>query len=446
MTEKRANTPAKPVLYLIRVLGIEPDEMIAVAWSFIYFFCILSAYYMLRSVRDAMAIVSGVQNIPWLFTGTFVLMLLATPVFGWITSKYPRRVFLPWIYYFFVANILIFYAVFTYAQNNELSEIWIGRAFFIWLSVFNLFVVSVFWSFMADIYSKKQSRRLFGVITAGGSAGALIGPIVTSIVVVQIGFRNMLPLSALLLLFAVFCVYRLRGWVRQQQPDPGNESASSTVVGEKVIGGSAWAGVKFVLTKKYFSAIAVALVCATFLGGATYMYMAEMVSVTFEGTDKRTQVFAIMDAMINAMSFIGQLLIVKHSVRKLGIGGTLALLPIVSVIGFTLLAVNPVFLVIAGLQVLRRSITFGLTKPTSDMLYSVVSPEAKYKAKNFIETAIYRGGDVISTWTIRFISGIGLSGVALVCVPIALIWTWLAIWIGGEYKRRDAASSGSAAA
>jgi AAA family ATP:ADP antiporter len=255
----------------------------------------------------------------------------------------------------------------------------------------------------------------------------------------------MLPLSALLLLFAVFCVYRLRGWVRQQQSDSGEEAAS-TDAEKKAIGGSAWAGVKFVLTKRYFSAIAVALVCATFLGGATYMYMAEMVSVTFEGTDKRTQVFAIMDAMINAMSFIGQLLIVKHSVRKLGIGGTLALLPIVSVIGFTLLAVNPVFLVIAGLQVLRRSITFGLTKPTSDMLYSVVSPEAKYKAKNFIETAIYRGGDVISTWTIRFISGIGLSGVALVCVPIALIWTWLAIWIGGEYKRRDAASSESAAA
>lgn len=426
----------------MRLLGIEPDELAAVAWSFIYFFCILSAYYMLRSVRDAMAIVSGVQNIPWLFTGTFVLMLLATPVFGWVTSKFPRRVFLPWIYYFFVANILAFYVFFTYAQNSDLSEIWIGRIFFVWLSVFNLFVVSVFWSFMADIYTKTQSRRLFGVISAGGSAGALIGPIVTSMVVVQIGYRNMLPVSALLLLFAVFCVYRLRRWVRQRQSDSGTEPAN-TIAEEKAIGGSAWAGVKFVLTKQYFSAIAVALMCATFLGGATYMYMAEMVSVTFEGTDRRTQVFAIMDALINALSFIGQLLIVKHSVRKLGIGGTLTLLPIVSVIGFALLAINPVFIIIAGLQVLRRSITFGLTKPTSDMLYSVVSPEAKYKAKNFIETAIYRGGDVISTWTIRFISGIGLSGVALVCVPIALIWTWLAIWIGGEYKRRDNASSDS---
>jgi AAA family ATP:ADP antiporter len=192
-----------------------------------------------------------------------------------------------------------------------------------------------------------------------------------------------------------------------------------------------------VLTERYYAAIAFALVCANFLGVATYMYMAEMVSVTFEGTDRQTQVFAIMDSMINALSFIGQLLIVKHAVRKFGIGWTLSLLPLISVVGFALLAVNPSFIIIAGLQVLRRSLTFGLSKPTNDMLYSVVAPEAKYKAKNFIETAVYRGGDLVSTWTIRFIGGIGLSGVALVCVPIALAWTALALWIGKEYRRRD---------
>lgn len=434
----QAKSSSKIVLFLARTLGIEPGEAVAVAWSFTYFFCILSAYFVLRSVRDAMAIANGVQNIPWLFTGTFALMLLATPVFGWVTSKYPRRVFLPWIYYFFVANILIFYAVFSYAHHFELNQVWVGRAFFVWLSVFNLFVVSVFWSFMADIYSKEQSRRLFGVIAAGGSAGALVGPTITSLLVIPIGFRNLLPLSALLLLFAVYCVYRLRDWVRQQQADAQN-TAASIITSKSALGGSAWAGARLVLTKRYYSAIAIAMICATFLGGATYMYMAELVSVTFEGTDRQTQVFAIMDIMINAMSFIGQLLIVKHSVRKLGIGWTLALLPIVSMVGFALLAANPAFLIIAGLQVLRRSITFGLTKPTSDMLYSVVSPEAKYKAKNFIETAIYRGGDVIATWTIRLISGIGLSGVALVCVPIAFFWAWIVVWIGREYDRRDKA-------
>lgn len=418
-----------------RTLGIEPGEFTAVAWSFLYFFCLLSSYYMLRSVREAMAIVSGVRNIPWLFTGTFTLMLLATPVFGWLTSKYPRRTFLPWIYYFFIANILIFFAVFTYAQNNEINQVWISRAFFVWLSVFNLFVVSVFWSFMADIYSRQQSRRLFGVISAGGSTGALIGPIITSLLVTRIGFQNLLPLSALLLLLAVYCVYRLRRWVKQRDISEG--VAQQQALKSQVIGGSAWAGAKFVLTTPYFAAIAFALACANFLGGATYMYMAEMVSITFEGTNRQTQIFANMDAMINALSFIGQLLVVKHSVRKLGIGGTLALLPVVSVVGFTLLAINPAFIIIAGLQVLRRSLGFGFSKPTSDMLYSVVSKEAKYKAKNFIDTTVYRGWDVISTWTIRLISGIGLSGVAMVCVPIALIWSFVVVWIGREYKRRD---------
>lgn len=390
---------------------------------------------MLRSVREAMAIVSGVRNIPWLFTGTFILMLLATPVFGWITSRYPRRTFLPWIYYFFISNILVFFVVFTYAQNNEISQVWISRAFFVWLSVFNLFVVSVFWSFMADIYSRQQSRRLFGVISAGGSTGALIGPIITSSLVTRIGFQNLLPLSALLLLLAVYCVYQLRYWVRARETNTVETKQNGD--DSQLIGGSAWAGVRFVLTTPYFAAIAFALACANFLGGATYMYMAEMVSITFEGTDRQTQIFAIMDAMINALSFIGQLLIVKYSVKKLGIGGTLFLLPLVSVVGFALLAINPVFIIIAGLQVLRRSLGFGFSKPTSDMLYSVVSKEAKYKAKNFIDTAVYRGWDVVSTWTIRFIGGIGLSGVAMVCVPIAVIWGLVVIWIGREYKRRD---------
>ena len=211
-----------------------------------------------------------------------------------------------------------------------------------------------------------------------------------------------------------------------------------------IIGGSAWAGAKQVLTQPYFAAIALALACANFLGGATYIYMAEMVSITFDGTDRQTQVFAIMDAMINALSFIGQLLLVKHSVRRIGLGRTLALLPLVSVIGFTLLALNPAFVIIAGLQVLRRSIGFGFTKPTTDMLYSVVSKESKYKAKNFIETTVYRAWDVLTSWTVRSMSGIGLSGIALVCVPIALLWSVVAIWIGREYKRRDQETSSNA--
>jgi AAA family ATP:ADP antiporter len=419
-----------------RALGIRREEFVAVAWSFAYFFCLLAAYYMLRSVRETMAIVSGVRSIPWLFTGTFTVMLLATPVFGWVTSRFPRKSFLPWVYYFFIANILIFYAAFSYSQSSNLPQIWIARAFFVWISVFNLFVVSVFWSFMADIYNKEQSRRLFGVISAGGSAGAFLGPLFTSLVAVKIGFENLLPLSALLLLFVVFCVYRLRRWASVNRTDPKKEAVNSS----KPIGGSALDGIRFVFTSPFFGAIAMALLIANFLGGATYYYMADLVSQTFEGTDRQTQVFALLDAITNFLSFVGQLFIVRLSVRKLGVGWTLAILPIVSVIGFALLAFNPVFALLAGLQVARRSIGFGLTKPTNDMLYAVVTPQERYKAKNFIDTAVYRGSDAVTGFTVRAIGAVGgLSGLALVCVPLAIIWSSLAFWIGRQYRERDAA-------
>ena len=431
--------PVNPaVVFLARLLGIERDELVAVAWSCLYFFCIMAAYFILRSVRETMAIVSGVQNIPWLFTGTFVLMMLATPLFGWVASRFPRKTFLPWIYYFFVVNILVFYLVFTYAQNNGPSLLWISRAFFVWISVFNLFVVSVFWSFMADIYSKRQSRRLFGVISAGGSLGAIAGPLITTVLVIPLGFENLLPISAGFLMLGVLCIYRLREWV--QRGAVSKPSASGPGSG-RAIGGKAWAGLTLVLSQRYFTAIALALLCANFLGGATYIYMAQIVSTTFEGTDRQTQIFAFMDAAINALSFVGQLLIVRHAVGKLGIGWTLALLPLVSIVGFAILALHPTFAVIAALHVLRRSLAFGFSKPTSDMLYSVVSPEAKYKAKNFIDTTVYRGWDVVSSWTVSAIGGIGLSGVALVCVPVACLWLLIARWIGLDYRRRDEEST-----
>ena len=426
---------ATPSVRLARVFGIEVDELRPVAWSFVYFFCLLSAYYMLRPVREAMAIVGGTANIPWLFTGTFFAMLAATPVFGWVASRFPRKTFLPWVYYFFIINIALFYLGFTLLEGSGTPEVWLSRAFFVWLSVFNLFVVSVFWSFMADIWSKEQGRRLFGFISAGGSTGALAGPLLTSVLVEPLGAHNLLPLSALLLGVAVFCVFRLRRWATQQHHEPGQAPADASLP----IGGKALAGIRLVATTPYLAAIAGALLIANFLGVAIYMYMAVLVDETFAGTDRHTQVFALLDALTNALSFVGQLLIVRYSVRKLGVGLTLTILPLVSVAGFLLLALHPVFAVMAALQVLRRSITFGLSKPTNDMLYSVVSREAKYKAKNFVETTIYRGGDLLATWSIRALGGIGISGVALVCAGLAVGWILLALRIGREYVARDEA-------
>lgn len=419
--------------FVTRALGVRPGEVVAVTWSFFYFFSLLAAYYVLRSVREAMAIVSGVENIPWLYTGTFTVMLLATPVFGWIVSRYPRRTFLPWVYYFFIANVLLFFAAFSRLEEQQQSIVWIARAFYVWLSVFNLFVVAVFWSFMVDIWSREQSRRLFGLISAGGSTGALLGPLFTSVVVVPIGFENLLLVSASLLVIAVWCIHRLRRWSLEQGSDDGGEAR----VPSGPLGGSALAGIRLVLTTPYLAAIACAMICANFLGAAMYIYLAEQVSLHFPDTDQQTRAFAMIDAASNALSFIGQLLIVKLAVQRFGVGLTLAVLPLISIAGFALLAINPAFAVMAAFQVVRRGLAYGLTRPATDMLYAAVSREAKYKAKNFIDTAVWRGGDLISVWTVRLLSGIGLSGVSLICIPVAAVWSGLALWIGREYRRRD---------
>lgn len=428
--------PANPLtslrdLFVERVLSLEKTERVAVAWSFGYFFCILSSYYMMRPMRETMGVESGAETIPYLFTTTFFVMLLVAPIFGWVASRFARRTFLPWIYYFFVANIFIFYAAFSYADANELPIVWIGRVFFVWISIFNLFVVSVFWSFMADIYSREQGRRLFGLISAGGSLGALLGPFATRALVTPLGFHNLLPIAATLLLISVFCISRLRRWVEREHGDEVVETAAS----QKPLGGSAIDGVKRIFGSRYFSSMAVISVLASLLGTALYMFVNDMVGQTIPTKEARTEFFGLLDGASNIFSLLFQLLGVRYAVRKLGVGLTLAIMPALSVVGFALLAMNPILLVVAIFQGSRRAVGFGFTKPTNDMLFSVVDDAAKYKTKNFIDTAVYRGGDLIGTWSVKFMWALGIPTISLILLPFAAIWTGIALWQGREYRR-----------
>ena len=417
-----------------RVLGIEKHEYVAVAWSFAYFFCVLSSYYTLRPVREAMAVGSGPNTIPWLFMGTFTAMLVVTPIFGWVASRFPRRLFLPWVYLFFISNILIFWAVFSLAVDRDQSHVWLGRVFFVWLSVFNLFVVSVFWSFMADIYTREQGRRLFGVITAGGSIGALAGGAATSLLVKQIGFHNLFLISAVLLSVAIFCIRRLRTWVASAR-----DSVSPNLGGSgKPLGGNPFAGITHLFASKYFGGIAISSIIASLVGSALYMFMADLVEQAIVDADARTQFFSNINNVTNALALLAQLLIVKRVVAYFGIGVSLALMPLLSVIGFAVFAVEPTLAIVAIFTVARRAIGFGFAKPTTDMLYSVVTPEEKYKTKNFIDTAVYRGGDLIGTWSVRGLTtlGLGISAVSWIMLPFAVVWSIVALWLGRDYRRR----------
>ena len=403
--------------------------------SFLYFFCVLSAYYILRPVREAMAVGSGAGTIPMLFTGTFVAMLVATSIFGWVASRYPRRSFLPWVYLFFIANILLFWLVFDAAVENDQEYVWLGRVFFVWLSVFNLFVVSVFWSFMADIWDREQGRRLFGLISAGGSIGALIGGAVTSLIVADFGFAKLFPISAALLGTAVVCIRQLRHWVESEHVDDLEDSAAS----HAPLGGTALDGFSHVMQSPYFRAIAASSVIASLLGTALYMFAAELVEQAIPDTDSRTRFFSNINVVQNALALIGQLLVVKHVVKRFGVGVSLSLMPVASIVGFVLLAIDPVLAVVAFLTIARRALGFAFSKPSTDMLYSVVLPEDKYKVKNFIDTAVYRGGDLVGTWSIQLlksVAGLGITGVSVLMVPFAIVWAALALWLGRDYGRR----------
>ena len=415
-----------------RVFGLEKHEYVPVAWSFAYFFCVLSSYYILRPVRESMAVGSGPNTIPWLFFGTFVTMLIATPVFGWVASRYARRQFLPWVYLFFITNILIFWVVFSIAIDSDSDHVWLGRVFFVWLSVFNLFVVSVFWSFMADIYTREQGRRLFGVITAGGSIGALIGGGATSILVVTIGFQNLFPFAATLLLIAIFCITRLRQWVEQSHADDVLETAAS----KKPLGGNPFSGITHVFSSKYFTGIAISSIIASLLGTALYMFMAQLVAQAIPDVDEQTRFFSNINNATNAIALLGQLLVVKHVVHRFGVGVSMSLLPVASVAGFILLAIEPTLAIVALITVLRRALGFGFSKPTTDMLYSVVTPEEKYKTKNFIDTAVYRSGDLIGTWSIKgfVLAGLSIPAISVLMLPFAAIWGAIAIWLGRDYR------------
>jgi AAA family ATP:ADP antiporter len=409
--------------WLSRLAHAEPHELAALFWSFAYFFCLLCGYYILRPLREAMGIAGGVQNLPWVFTGTFLAMLAAVPLFGLVTAKLPRRKFLPLVYYFFIANIMLFYALF----QVEAVRPWAARAFFIWVSVFNLFVVSVFWSFMVDLFSSAQGKRLFGFIAAGGTVGAITGPALTALLAAPLGPVNLLPVSALLLLGAVGCIYRLNRWTHNLPRAPRADQIT-----EAPLGGGMFAGVRLLLRSSYLLGVALFILLFTMLSTFLYFEQAHIIANSYSDPARRTTLFALMDLAVNTLTVLTQIFITGRLLPRLGVAASLAVMPMLAALGFALLAVTPALAVLVGFQVLRRAGDYAITRPAREVLFTVVDRETKYKAKNFIDTVVYRGGDAVAGWAFAGLKalGFGLAAIAWLAVPIALAWGAVAWWLG----------------
>ena len=411
-----------------KLVNVQDGELRAVAWSFLYFFCLLSSYYIVRPMRDEMGVAGGVENLQWMFSGTFLVMLAAVPLFGWVSSRYERRRFLPYVYYFFILNLALFFVLF----RSDIAHAYVARAFFIWASIFNLFVVSVFWSFMADIYSNEQARRLFGIIAAGGTTGALAGPVFTASLSLSVGPVNLLLLSALLLGGAVVCVRQLIKW-REAQP-LAEKSADDMVAEQQPLGGGMFSGIRLVLRSPYLMGMCLLMLLFTTLATFLYFQQAQIVRDNFSDPAERTVVFAGIDFAVNSLTLLFQILITGRLVKWLGLGATLALVPLLLAGGFLLLGMAPVLAVLVVVQVLRRAGNYAIMRPSREMLYVVLGREEKYKAKNFIDTVVYRGGDAVSAWVYTGLRGLGLSlaQIAYIAVPLALVWAWVAYRLGNR--------------
>ena len=418
----------------MKFIDIKREEWPAFLWSFAYFFFLLCAYYVLRPVRDEMGIQGGLKNLPWLFTGTFVGMLLVTPLFGWISSRWPRRQFLPAVYLFFIANLLLFYFA---MQSDALDRTQVAAAFFIWLSVFNYFVVSVFWSFMTDIYDNLTAKRLFGAIAAGGSVGAMTGPVITAALVKTVGIPNLLLISAVLLGFAVVCIVGLGRWARQRQSERAAESASVETA-DVAMGGGVLDGIRLALASPYLLTICGYVFLLQGLGTFFYLEQLRVMAENLPSSAERTQLFAQLDLAVNTVTLLTQVFVTSALVRRLGLVFCLVLLPILAIFTLGVTGIMPTLAVITLSTVIRRASEFAIGKPTREILYTVVSRQERYKAKNVIDTVVSRGSDVVSTWShagLRAL-GMGTAQMAFSVIPFCFVLIGAGIYLGRQQEQR----------
>ena len=389
-------------------------------WSFLYFFCLLSGYYVLRPVREAMAASADAQvvfppamigyfaergldiasfTLQVLFTGTFLIMLLLQPVYGALVSRYPRRVFLPVVYVFFIATLLVFHLLFDSGLPGR------GMLFFLWIAVFNLFAVAVFWSFMADVYSTAEARAYYGYIGAAGTVGAICGPILTRTLVERIGIADLMLVAATLLSLCVVCLLRLRRWAQAR------EEARGELDGEKPMGGEVLAGLKLIAREPLLRWMAAVLVMGVGVGTLLYNEQVALVRRFYPDPREATAYFANIDLAINALTLFVQLFITRWLLSRFGIAPAL-LIPAGAVfLGYAALAASPLPLLLAAVQVMTRSGEFCLHKPARESVYTQVAREWRYKAGAAIDTVIYRGADLSFVWIHKLLAGFGSTAV-----------------------------------
>jgi ATP:ADP antiporter, AAA family len=430
------NEGSGPVARIVRaVTKVEPNEFRATILSFLFVFSLMTAYFVIRAVRDSMASDWSRAETSFLWTLTFFFSVIGVSLYGFIISHVRFSRVVPGVYVFFAASFAAFY----FGSRSVADTSLVDKSFYVWLSVFSLFHVSVFWSFMSGLFSREQAPRLFAIIASGASIGAIVGPAIPTFFVEDIGFMNLMLLSAAILIVPVPIIAALE---RLKVSELGNQGLQANLSQAKRLGRNPFSGFVLFVKNPYLLAIGIFILMYVTMSTFVYMELREFLAV-FDRPE-RAQILGRIDLAVNSLAIITALFVTSRLTTRFGMATTLSLIPILMVGGWLVVAAVPILGVLIGLQIARRAGNYSVTRPGREMLFTLVDDETRYKAKPVIDIVVYRGGDMLTAWVhtgLREVLALGLGGVAIVGAVVAGIWALAGIYLGRTYNKAGGENS-----
>ena len=429
-TPSTASTPPRASLLarlLKSVATIEPYEVKAVVLSMLYFFFLFASYSVVKPVRDAMGTIYGVAHYQELFTATLLASLIFAPLYSGLAARIKLSVFLPWVYGFVALTMLGFYALFIDYKDDDR---WVAAGFFVWVSTFNLLIISVFWTFMADIFSRTQAKRLFGFVAAGGTVGSIVGPAMATFLAKALGSNRLILISAAGFIVTAVLV-RVLAHEKQRLLSAGVEVQRTSL--DHRLPGNPFDGFMLLLRSRYLLLLALFLLLMTWISTIVYFQLGDLITRAYSSRDARAHAYGVIELSVNSLALVIQLFGSGRLIARFGVKAALLLNPIIMVIAFLAIAFSPLLLILGGIQIVRRVAEYALAKPAREMLFTVVDQQSRYKAKNVIDTVVYRFGDFSNAWVSSLVQPHGVIGLAIFGVITSALWFPIAWLLGRQY-------------
>src|SRR5260370_3194332 len=412
-----------------KAVDIKPNELRALWLGFAFHFIILTAYYIVKPIRDSIAASNRLETLPWMFTATLVVMLIASAIFAAIVARLERRKFIPFAYAFFILVLALFFVLMR--TGSPAQQVWTGRAFYVWVSVFNLFNTAIFWAFMTDLFTVEQGKRLYAFIAVGGTLGAIVGAYITKNLIRGMGPANLIAISATL--FAIVC-FLVRFF-------PNNFTEGNRVEGatrEEPIGGTAWSGITHIARSPYLFGLAAAIMLYTATSTWAYFQQTTLAGQALKTSADRTVFLSNLEIWVNTITVFVQIFFTGRLLKWFGVAFTLTALPFLSMLGFAAMAIAPSLAMLALFQVIRRAGAYALMRPSREILFTVLRREDKYKVKSVTDTLGYRVGDQLGAWSYGGLGanglGLSLNAISWIAVPVTAGWCVLSLWLARKQR------------